>query len=410
MRLKTHNPSPIITKLTKIHHHPSIPSSCHHHHTATSTMMIAGGVSIRSLGFLLIFQWLCVFSQAFVIHHSSIYASSSRRLIVLPVSSTDDENHVPSSSSSALLQAIKTMPLLSDAGRAFHGRGGSFPDCEHLTLDWLGPVWLLTSFIELSDDELTEIGDALNVRWAELVAPSSSEQPLNWVYQCRADGAKTFTKLMAGEVPDPHLITENNLQYVVKVLHGKNHGIFLDMRHGRAWVQEHAKDQIILNLFAYTCAFSVAALQGGASEVINIDMAQGPLKIGQRNHQLNQFGDAGARFFAHDIFKTWGKIRKLGPYGIIVVDPPTFQKGSFVAKKDYIKILRRLPSFLEPDGLVLLCLNAPELDTEFLKGQVAEAAPELEFVERLENPSSFASKDPEKALKVLVYKMTAASA
>jgi hypothetical protein len=266
MRLKTHNPSPIITKLTKIHHHPSIPSSCHHHHTATSTMMIAGGVSIRSLGFLLIFQWLCVFSQAFVIHHSSIYASSSRRLIVLPVSSTDDENHVPSSSSSALLQAIKTMPLLSDAGRAFHGRGGSFPDCEHLTLDWLGPVWLLTSFIELSDDELTEIGDALNVRWAELVAPSSSEQSLNWVYQCRADGAKTFTKLMAGEVPDPHLITENNLQYVVKVLHGKNHGIFLDMRHGRAWVQEHAKDQIILNLFAYTCAFSVAALQDWTTE------------------------------------------------------------------------------------------------------------------------------------------------
>ena len=376
-------------------------------------MMIAGGVSIRSLGFLLTFQWLCCeFSQAFVsVHHSPIYGtSSSRKRLVL---STDDENHVQSSSSSALLQVIKTMPLLSDAGRAFHGRGGSFPGCEHLTLDWLGPVWLLTSFIELSDDELLEIGDALHVRWAELQVdlPPSSEQPLhlNWVYQCRADGAKTFTKLMAGEVPDPHIITENGLQYAVKILHGKNHGIFLDMRHGRAWVQEHAKDQIILNLFAYTCAFSVAALQGGAMEVINIDMAQGPLKIGQRNHQLNKF-DAGARFMAHDIFKTWGKIRKLGPYGIIVVDPPTFQKGSFIAKKDYIKILRRLPSFLEPDGLVLLCLNAPELDTEFLKGQVAEAAPELEFVERLENPSSFASKDLEKALKVLVYKMTVVSA
>jgi 23S rRNA (cytosine1962-C5)-methyltransferase len=377
-------------------------------------MTIKGRVSIRSLGFLLIFQWLCCeFSQAFVsIHHSSKYAYSSRRLVL----STDDENNLQSSiSSSALLQVIKTMPLLSDAGRAFHGRGGSFPGCEHLTLDWLGPVWLLTSFIELSDDELLEIGDALTVRWAELqvVAASSEEQPLNlnpnlnWVYQCRADGAKTFTKLMAGEVPDPHVITENGLQYAVRVLHGKNHGIFLDMRHGRAWVQKHAKDQIILNLFAYTCAFSVAALKGGASEVINIDMAQGPLKIGQRNHQLNKF-DAGARFMAHDIFKTWGKIRKLGPYGIIVVDPPTFQKGSFVAKKDYIKILRRLASFLEPDGLVLLCLNAPELDTEFLKGQVAEAAPELEFVERLENPSSFASKDLEKALKVLVYKMTAA--
>jgi hypothetical protein len=35
------------------------------------------------------------------------------------------------------------MPLLLDAGRAFHGRDRS-------TLDWIGPAWLLTSFIELT--------------------------------------------------------------------------------------------------------------------------------------------------------------------------------------------------------------------------------------------------------------------
>jgi 23S rRNA (cytosine1962-C5)-methyltransferase len=52
---------------------------------------------------------------------------------------------------------------------------------------------------------------------------------------------------------------------------------------------------------------------------------------------------------------------------------------------------------------VLLCLNAPELDTQFLHTQVAEAAPSLKFVERLANPAAFADIDSEKSLKVLHY-------
>jgi 23S rRNA (cytosine1962-C5)-methyltransferase len=62
-----------------------------------------------------------------------------------------------------------------------------------------------------------------------------------------------------------------------------------------------------------------------------------------------------------------------------------------------------LPDLLEPQGHVLLCLNAPELDSQFLHSQVAEAAPNLKFVERLANPEAFADIDPEKSLKVLHY-------
>ena len=68
-----------------------------------------------------------------------------------------------------------------------------------------------------------------------------------------------------------------------------------------------------------------------------------------------------------------------------------------------IKLIRRLPDLLEPQGHVLLCLNAPELDTDFLHRQVSEAAPGLRFVERLANPAAFVDVDPEKALKVLHY-------
>jgi len=297
----------------------------------------------------------------------------------------------------ALLNAIAQLQITPDAHRAFHGRGGMFTDCEQWTLDWFAPVWVLTSFKPVTDDQLAQCQTALAQRWQSL-AP---EQPLNWVFQCRASG-QTETRLMAGSVPDPHVVTEQGARYLVHVMRGQNHGLFLDMANGRAWLKDHAKHENILNLFAYTCAFSVVALQGGAAQVVNLDMSQAALAVGQQNHRLNNL-PAKARFLGHDVFKTWGKISKMGPYGVIVIDPPSYQKGSFIATKDYIKLIRRLPDLLEPQGHVLLCLNAPELDTQFLHSQVAEAAPALRFIERLANPAAFVDKDPEKSLKVLHY-------
>jgi 23S rRNA (cytosine1962-C5)-methyltransferase len=297
----------------------------------------------------------------------------------------------------ALLDAIAQMENIADAHRVFHGRGGLYPGCEHLTLDWFAPVWVLTSFQAVSEDELAQCHQALAQRWEIL----SQAAPLNWVFQSRAQGAAQ-TRLMAGSVPDPHVVTEQGAKYLVHVMRGQNHGLFLDMAKGREWLKRHAKHENILNLFAYTCAFSVVALQGDAAQVVNLDMSQAALAVGQQNHRLNEL-PAKARFLGHDIFKTWGKINKMGPYGVIVIDPPSYQKGSFIATKDYIKLIRRLPDLLEPQGHVLLCLNAPELDTQFLHAQVAEAAPSLRFVERLANPAVFVDIDPEKSLKVLHY-------
>jgi 23S rRNA (cytosine1962-C5)-methyltransferase len=303
-----------------------------------------------------------------------------------------------------LTNAIKELTLTEDdteAKRIFHGRGGLYEGCEHVTLDWFPPVWLLTSHLKkISEFELKTIQRDLE----EQFPMGNSVSRMNLVYQHRAKNAsETTSTVVSGEVPELHVVTENGMKFLVQLLRGQNQGIFLDMKTGREWVKNHAKGKKVLNLFAYTCGFSVAALAGGATEVINVDMARGPLKIGQRNHELNGL-QQGARFLTHDIFKTWGKIRKMGPYDLIVVDPPSFQKGSFVAKKDYQRILRRIPDFLHTDGFAVICLNAPELDSAWLKQEVEHAAPELEFVMRLENPKTFLVKDTERALKVLIYK------
>ena len=131
-----------------------------------------------------------------------------------------------------LLDAIAALTPPTDAGRIFHGRGGLHPGCEQWTLDAYPPVLLLTSFEPASDDELAAIGAALEARWAQ-VAPG---EPLNWVYQYRFE-ARAETRLMAGSVPEPHVISEDGARFRVHLLRGLNHGFFLDMAEGRRWVR-----------------------------------------------------------------------------------------------------------------------------------------------------------------------------
>ena len=300
----------------------------------------------------------------------------------------------------ALIKAIAAMEPGTDAQRVFHGRGGLHPGYEHLALDFYPPVFVLTSFVPLEDDTLAAVQTALALRWQQLMPG----QPINWVYQCRVDGPAE-TRLMAGEVPDPHDVSEHGARFRVHVQKGQNHGLFLDMAAGRQWVTEHVTRQPglrVLNLFAYTCAFSVVALKAGARHVLNVDMSHGAIRIGQQNHQLNGIS-TGASFLPHDIFSTWGKITRAGPYDLIIVDPPSYQKGSFVATKDYAKLMRRLPDLLMHGGHALLCLNAPELGVAFLQNQMQELAPSMRLVQRIANPKAFADVNENRSLKVLLY-------
>ena len=303
-----------------------------------------------------------------------------------------------------LLDAISALNHVpTEACRLFHGRGGCFPGSEHWTLDAYPPVFLLTSFAAVPEAEVAQVQQALTER-LNVLAPG---QPVHLVFQHR-DEVRAHTQVLCGTVPDPHVVQEGGARYKVHLPRGFNHGLFLDMAEGRRWVRQAMAAQPggrVLNLFAYTCAFSVAALQGGAGQVVNVDMASGALNIGKQNHALNGLTH-GASFLPHDIFSSWGKITRSGPYDLLIADPPSYQKGSFVAEKDYARLMRRLADLVVPGGHVLLCLNSPKLGPGFLQALMAEHAPGFTFVQRLANPASFADISHERAMKVMLYQRT----
>jgi 23S rRNA (cytosine1962-C5)-methyltransferase len=149
------------------------------------------------------------------------------------------------------------------------------------------------------------------------------------------------------------------------------------------------------------------AIAAGAEKVVNVDMSSAALNLGRANHQLNNFPKTKSEFVAENILKSWSRIKKHGPYDLVVIDPPSFQKGSFIAEKDYAKVVRRLPELMPEGGLVMACLNAPELGAEFLMRLFAEVLPSASLIERLNPHPDFPDVDSEQQLKVLIYKLNA---
>ncbi|MCF7498840.1 class I SAM-dependent methyltransferase [Pseudoalteromonas sp. L1] len=301
---------------------------------------------------------------------------------------------------SAILTALADAPLAAnELCRIFHGRGHSVTELSHINLDFYPPVLFLVSYQEIENDELTQLTDTI-WQWAQEHVP---ELVNTLVYQQRS-GINTRNTLICGELPQEHVVTENSIKFKVDLLSRQNTGIFPDMRRGREFVQANSNNAKVLNLFSYTCGFSVAAMQGGADQVINMDMNKGVLRTGKQNHQLNGFTQ-GVSFYPHDILKSFGKLKKSAPYELIIVDPPSFQKGSFILTKDYQKILRRLPELLNENTQLLLCANSPELSEQAFKDLITEHTQgAISFVERLAPTDGFVEVDSDRSLKALVYK------
>lgn len=279
--------------------------------------------------------------------------------------------------------------------RLFHGRGGLHAGFEFLNIDWLNPVLLLTLY-----EPQEEGWEALLIAELASVAPVEMQ---SLVVQRRYQKPAVFETVYGAPV-ERFAVSEQGLSYQLDFAAGMHSGLFLDMALARQWVCNEAKGKKVLNLFSYTCAFSLAAIAGGAQSVVNIDLSRLSLNRGRESHRLNNHEMNRVTFLGHDIFKSWGKLKRLGPFDLVIVDPPSYQKGSFVLAKDYARVAKQLPALLADKGEVLACLNDPDQSPEYLVKLFAEHCPELSFQQRLPNPAAFADRDENRSLKVMLFK------
>jgi len=280
--------------------------------------------------------------------------------------------------------------------RLFHGRGFRYPEYQHINIDWLAPVILVILYKEESKQWLASLSQFL---LAEMTQRGFEVKSIQVQFRCR-DLAPT--EVLYGENMTDYVACENTLSYKISLGKNQNYGIFLDMKNGRSWLRENSQNKRILNLFSYTCAFSTAAVAGGAEQVVNLDMSKAALAVGRDNHRLNEHDLSKVKYLGHDLFKSWGKVKRLGPYDIVIADPPSLQKGSVNIKRDYPKIMRRLPELLNAGGQALLCLNSPDLDFQFIYDALAEHCPQAKVISTIQPPSEFTNIDLDKGLKCVL--------
>ncbi len=285
-----------------------------------------------------------------------------------------------------------------EAVRVFHGAGDGI---EGLAIDRYGPVLV----VQLREQRLRVPEQRVRSAVAWLLEQLGCVAAYRKVFpKDRSSGLRRLEALhrdpnpWIGRPVEPELIVrEHGLRFLVRPYEGYATGLFLDHRDRRRWLRENAAGCRVLNLFAYTCAFSVAAAAGGASCVISVDASRKALEWGRRNFELNGLTIERHIFVRTDVRKYLDRARRKGwRYDLIIADPPAFGRSKqsrrpFVLDEELESLAAALSELLNPAGHLLLACNQQTIPPARLERAVRDAASGrgLEIVEQSGPPADF---------------------
>ncbi len=235
---------------------------------------------------------------------------------------------------------------------------------------------------ETGDLRGDQVGEQIVLGWWQKTPPSQSEEEKirrlagtlnfkNWLFEWRPgvedkkNTALLLSESQTEQKQESWFFKENDLKFKAHLDRGQNFGLFLDQRNRREWVKNNCKSLRVLNLFAFTCGFSLAAARGGAKEVISVDLSKKYLNWGRENFELNGFNPSEEKFrwMAMDSvdYLTWSQ-KKGFKYDIIVCDPPSFSrhkksKKTFKIDRDFGDLIDLCLDRLEAQGTLLFSTN-----------------------------------------------------
>lgn len=197
-------------------------------------------------------------------------------------------------------------------------------------------------------------------------------------------------------------IIENGMRMIVDLLDGQKTGYYLDQRDNRTAVRRLAgtlaavrrgaggpaggRAVDVLDCFAYTGGFAVAAAQGAAEHLgrlVCLDSSEQALALAAENLELNGFGGR-AETVAGNAFDLLRRMDREGPAGgfdLIVLDPPPFARERRMlegALRGYKEVNLRAMKLLRPEGYLVTCTCSHHLDRELFLRVLTEAAADAE--------------------------------
>lgn len=261
---------------------------------------------------------------------------------------------------------------LSSAGTdVYRLCGGAREGLPGLLIDRLGPVALLQR--REGEGDLPHEAWATAAEWA--VGPGGAESAYYKIAtpdrssNRPPESLSDPTPAAGTPAPEKYLAKEGGLSYWVRPYDGYATGIYPDQRSARAMLRERAKNGKVLNLFSYTCAFSVACAAEGAITT-SVDISKKSLEWGKANFAANALEVDKHEFFATDARRFLeGAIKRERRFDVVIVDPPSFARGPsgiFSVRKDAAQLLNMAAQCVVPGGWLYFSSNFSEYDEEVL--------------------------------------------
>jgi len=200
--------------------------------------------------------------------------------------------------------------------------------------------------------------------------------------------------LWGRDEPFEHRMMENGSTYIVDIREGHKTGFYLDQRVNRAILQELVREGDVLNAFAYTGGFTVAALKGGAVSVVSIDSSQPALDLAKRNVEVNALSLEPCEWIVGDVFQELRTFRdSRRTFDAIVLDPPRFAPTAAQAQRaarGYKDINLLALKLLRPGGMLFTfsCSGgvSPDLFQKIVAGAALDADVDAQIIRWLSQP------------------------
>ncbi len=257
----------------------------------------------------------------------------------------------------------------TDAFRLVNGEGDGLPG---LTVDRYGDYLMVQIYCAGWRPHLKLVVRALE----GLLQPAGiyeKSRPQNTRELEAVSDSKSYGRLLAGAPAPPRLtVRENGLNFLVSLELGLNTGLFLDHRETRRAFMAQVRGKRVLNLFSYTCAFSVAAAAAGASSVTSVDVSPTYMEWGRANFGANRLNHKRHEFIAGDSFAVLSDLARQGRrFDVVVMDPPSFSttaKSRFTTRKGTSDLVAAVLPVLADGGLLLASSNHQKVELpDYLK-------------------------------------------